>query len=105
MMRALLAAALVAAFGASAETINIKMVGMQATPNVVTVHDGDTIIWENADIVPHTVTEDVKKGKPKFDSGVLAVGAKFKWVVKGKKGDIHYKCQLHPTMTAKLIVK
>jgi plastocyanin len=103
MKRALLAATLVAAFGASAETIHIKMVGMQATPNVAVVHKGDTIIWENADIVPHTVTEDTK-GKPRFDSGVLNVGSKFHWVVKGK-GEIHYKCLLHPTMTAKLIVK
>lgn len=103
------AATVVAAFAVystahASETIHIKMVNMQATPQEVTVHNGDTVIWDNEDIVPHTVTEDVAKGKPRFDSGQINGGGHFQWVVKGK-GTINYKCLFHPTMKAKLIVK
>lgn len=107
MKLASLAAACAAAFAVhsatyAAETIHIKMANMQATPQEVTVHNGDTVIWDNEDIVPHTVTEDVAKGKPRFDSGQINAGGHFQWVVKGKNGTINYKCLFHPTMKAKL---
>jgi plastocyanin len=64
----------------------------------LTIRAGDTVVWRNKDIVPHTAT-----GKG-FDSGNLKSGASWSFVFK-KKGNYSYICTYHPTMKGTIIVK
>jgi len=61
---------------------------------------GDTIVWTNKDMVPHTVTDT----NGAFDSGELAPGKSWSLVAK-KPGAYRYLCSLHPNMQAALTVK
>jgi plastocyanin len=74
---------------------NVKFDPIEATVSV-----GDSITWENKDIVPHTVT--AKDGT--FDSKTIDPGKSWTLVVK-KKGTFAYICSFHPTMAATLTVK
>ncbi len=69
-------------------------------PETLTVKTGDTVIWKNEDIVPHTATT---RGKG-FDSKNIAAGASWKYVA-NRPGVYSYICTYHPTMKAKLTVK
>lgn len=73
-------------------------------PAPVTVHSGDTVEWKNYDSVPHTVTEDGGATAPVFDSGNIAPGATWRYLVQ-KQGKYKYKCTLHPYMKGELIVE
>ena len=66
----------------------------------LTVARGDTVVWVNKDLVPHTATS--KTGA--FDSQTIQAGKSWKFTVR-KKGDFAYVCTFHPTMTATLRVK
>ncbi|MES3039214.1 MAG: cupredoxin family copper-binding protein [Bdellovibrionota bacterium] len=79
-------------------TITIENVAF--TPAELTIQKGDTVEWVNKDIIPHTVTTE-KKG---FDSGNMGTGATWKYEAK-KSGSFDYRCNFHPNMKAKLIVK
>lgn len=85
---------------ASAELHHVEISGVKFVPDTLEVRVGDEVIWENKDLVPHTVTADNKS----FNSKQLDTGKTFKLKVK-KAGEFSYKCSFHPVMTAKLIVK
>lgn len=70
-------------------------------PDTLTVHQGDTVEWKNADIVPHTATATDGKA---FDSGAIATGASWRLTIT-KAGTYDYRCTLHPNMNAKRIVQ
>ena len=74
--------------------------GVAFTPQTLTVHRGDTIVWTNKDPFPHTVTARNRQ----FDSRVLAADHSWKYTAR-KKGEFPYFCMLHQTMTGVLIVK
>ena len=67
------------------------------TPSRLAVHVGDTVVWVNKDLIPHTAT--AKGGG--FDSKALAAGASFRFTVKAK-GATDYACLFHPTMTGRI---
>ena len=67
------------------------------TPVRLAVHVGDTVVWVNKDLIPHTAT--AKGGG--FDSKALAAGASFRFTVKAK-GASDYACVFHPTMTGRI---
>ncbi len=69
-------------------------------PKVLTVRVGETVEWENEDIVAHTATSD-RKG---FDSKIILPGAAWTFTAK-RKGTYSYTCTLHPNMRGKLIVR
>jgi len=71
------------------------------TPPTLTVRAGETVVWKNLGMVPHTAT--VTKGKA-FDSGVIEKGASWRYKA-SKKGTFEYLCTLHPNMKGKLIVR
>jgi plastocyanin len=76
------------------------LVEMQTTgfaPAELTVAEGDTVVWRNGDIVPHTAT-----AAGKFDSGSVAAGGEWRWVATA--GDFAYLCTFHPTMKGTLKV-
>ena len=84
---------------ALAETHAVVIDGMQFQPETLAVRRGDTIVWRNKDLVPHTAT--VKGG---FDSGNIDPGKQWSWTVRGD-GRIDYICTYHPLMKAILRVR
>lgn len=84
---------------AAARTHTVRIAGMKFDPEKLDVAVGDTVVWVNEDIVPHTVTSP----KAGLESGELANGARWRWKAT-KPGTIAYICRLHPVMHGSLIV-
>lgn len=81
------------------KTWTILIRGFQFVPDRLEVSAGDTIIWKNEDIVPHTAT-----AKKIFDSREIGKGQAWRYVA-DRKGTHPYICTYHPTMKAELTVK
>lgn len=90
---------LAAANAPSTHTVEIR--GMEFHPTVLTVAVGDTIVWINRDIVPHTATA---RGRVRWDTGSLPQGGSGRFVTT-HAGTLRYTCTFHPTMHGKLIIK
>lgn len=84
---------------AAAETHIIRIEGMKYQPETLTLKRGDTVVWRNADLVPHTATM-----AGRFDSGEIAPGASWSWTAKDT-GRIDYVCTYHPGMKAAVVVQ
>jgi plastocyanin len=82
------------------KTHTVAIEGMRFQPEMLTVERGDTIVWVNKDLVPHTATS--KAGN--FDSKLIEADKSWKYTVR-KKGDFAYICTFHPTMKAMLQVE
>ncbi|MDG3443908.1 cupredoxin domain-containing protein [Nitrospirillum amazonense] len=105
-MRTLMFAARVAAVlfcaltgQAQAETVEIRIDNFTFSPAEVHVAPGTTIVWINADDIPHAVAANDKS----FRSKVLDTEEKYSRTVAGL-GTIDYFCSLHPHMTGRIIV-
>lgn len=97
---AILALAGIALFGPHGqETSRVEIAGLRFSPNHLRLAVGDTVIWINHDIVPHTVTGP--GGRP--DSGEIPAGGSFTLVVTVGIGGRYY-CRYHPDMTLGLRV-
>jgi plastocyanin len=82
----------------TSRTITIRDFGF--VPAEVTVARGDTIVWSNADFVPHTATAR----DATWDS--KSIGASSSWrTVVGAVGRHEYYCVFHPTMKAVVTVR
>jgi plastocyanin len=79
----------------------VEIQGMAFHPQVLEVATGDTVVWINRDIVPHTATSNRKSG---WDTGPLSQGKTGEYVAR-REGKDPYICQLHPTMAGTLIVR
>jgi plastocyanin len=75
----------------------VRMAGLAFAPTTLTVARGSTVVFDNADTAPHTVT--ARSGG--VDSGVLDPGRQFSLTV---TDGFDYFCQIHPSMTAKIVV-
>ena len=91
--------AFMAADVAAGTTHRVTIEGMQFNPPSVTVERGDTVVWENKDLVAHTAT-----AAGVFDSHEIAPGASWTYVA-NTPGRHAYICTFHPTMKATLTVK
>ena len=69
-------------------------------PPVVTVRQGDTVVWVNKDLVPHTATAEGRA----FDSAEIAASKTWRYVA-ARRGTFSYICTYHPTMKGTLVVK
>ena len=78
-------------------TVLIK--GLAFVPQRLEVRAGDTVIWKNEDIVPHTAT-----AQHTFDSKQLGPQQSWSYVAK-RKGIYPFICTYHPTMEGELVVK
>lgn len=87
------------AVSAGSPTHTVLIRNMQFEPAELVVSVGDTIVWKNEDLVPHSAT-----AKGVFDSGLIEGSKQFKMTVK-KKGSFDYVCLYHPTMKALLKAK
>jgi plastocyanin len=85
---------------AAAQTHEILISGFKYQPETVTVRVGDTVQWNNGDIVPHTVVA----ANGSFKSGQIEPGATWKTVLK-KSGTFAYTCEPHPNMHGELVVQ
>ena len=80
------------------DTVTIQM--MKFNPEVLNVSKGDTVVWINKGMVPHTIKSYQDN---KFYSDTLAPGQAWKWIVNDSAS---YFCTIHPaTMKAKLMLK
>jgi plastocyanin len=75
----------------------VKMAGLSFAPATLTVARGTTVVFDNGDTAPHTVT--ARSGG--VDSGVLDPGRQFSLAV---SDGFDYFCSIHPSMTAKIAV-
>ena len=81
-------------------THSVSIENMQFQPDVVSASRGDTIVWTNKDLFPHTVTST----SGDFDSKEMKPGES--WTYRASKaGDLAYVCSIHPTMKATVKVK
>jgi plastocyanin len=85
---------------AKPRTHTVTIEGMLFQPADLTVKPGDTVVWVNKDMFPHTVTS--KTGA--FDSRQIDAGKSWSYQV-STKGEFPYVCTLHPTMAGVLRVK
>jgi plastocyanin len=83
-----------------AKTHTVVMEGMVFQPNAITVTAGDTIVWVNKDMVPHSATSE----SAGFDSKVIQPNGSWRTRVE-QVGSFDYVCSFHPMMTAKLQVR
>jgi plastocyanin len=77
--------------------IEINRMAFASAPSGI--HVGDTVVWRNKDVVPHTAT--AKSGA--FDL-TIASGAEAQTVVR-TAGSILYFCRFHPGMKSTLNVQ
>jgi plastocyanin len=77
----------------------IAMKNVAFTPAQVTVQVGDTVAWDNADIVAHTATST----EAGFDLSV-APGGKASAILT-RPGTFAYLCRYHPNMRGQIVVK
>ena len=89
------------AAASKARTHTVTIEDMRFQPAVLVVAPGDTIVWVNKDLVPHTATSQ----KGGFDSKVILASESWRHTVQKKKGDLAYICTLHPAMKGTLRVK
>lgn len=71
---------------------------MQFLPADLTVNAGDTVVFQNNDMVAHDVTEESRKA---WASGVMQPGARWKMPV---AEDVNYYCSIHVVMKGKIKV-
>ena len=82
-------------------THTVEIRGMEFHPAVLTVAVGDTIVWINRDIVPHTATA---KGPTRWNTGQLVQGQVWHFVAR-RAGVARYVCSFHPTMHGKVVIR
>ncbi len=92
-------AAACCALPAFAATHTVAIEGMAFHPATLRVHAGDRIVFVNRDLVPHTATAEGS-----FDSATIAPGASWSWQA-ARRGTWAYRCTLHPTMHATLVIE
>ncbi len=74
---------------------------MTFRPAMLEVEPGDTVVWINRDVVPHTATGT---GKPDWTTGHLIHGQSGHYVPRNS-GTTAYFCELHPAMKGELIIR
>ena len=102
-------AVVVLLLAAASRTHTVEIRGMEFHPAELTVAVGDTIVWINRDIVPHTATANGggaggQGGYTKWDTGALTQDKTGRYVAQ-RAGVVRYSCTFHPTMHGKLTVR
>ena len=81
-------------------THTVPIDGLAFQPPALTVKVGDSIVWINKDLVPHTATA----ASGTFDSGKIEAQNSWKYTIR-TSGRFSYACAYHPTMTGLVAVK
>jgi plastocyanin len=72
---------------------------MRFNPAALTIKKGDTVVFENKDLVVHDITEVPDKT---WTSSSLSPGQSYKLVV---RASADYYCSIHPVMKGKIVVQ
>jgi plastocyanin len=83
------------ASSAASHGTTVHMAGLKFSPGSLVVPKATTVIFDNNDVAPHTVTSD----DGAVDSGVLGPGKSFSLAVTSR---LSYFCAIHPFMKAKI---
>ena len=83
---------------AGGSTVSIK--NFAFNPASITVAAGTTVVWTNDDTTGHTVTAD----DGSFDSKTIDAGGTFSQTF-AAAGSFTYKCTIHSSMTATVVVQ
>lgn len=81
-------------------THTVRIDATRYEPQRLVIREGDTVVWVNEDLLPHTVTA----AGTGLDSDVLVRGARWRFTARAA-GDFDYACTFHPTMTGRLEVR
>ena len=93
------ALAVCAACGAPAPATHVVEVqGFRFEPDTLRVAVGDSVVWMNRDMVPHTATGTG------WDTGEMAREGRGAWVPH-EAGAHRYLCAYHPSMTGVVLVR
>ena len=104
LLVAVFAAALILQSPRSTNAANQTVQWLVPTTSSVTVSVGDTVTWDWADALPHTVT--TVTGPVTFDSGVLTGADKTFAFTFAQAGTYTYRCNIHPSgMTGTVVVE
>lgn len=76
----------------------VELSGFRFSPETVRAAVGDTVVWVNSDVVPHTTTARAAQ----WDSGVLPSAGTWQLVL-NEPGEMAYECTLHPSMTGTIV--
>ena len=79
---------------------NVNISGFAFAPQTLRISIGTKVTWTNNDSVNHTVTSQDNL----FNSGTIARSATFSFTFT-QSGTFDYHCQIHPSMTGKIIVE
>ena len=93
-------AGMAGAANAAPRVHTVLIEGMRFQPEGLTVAAGDTVVWINRDMVPHTATS----ASARFDSHEIAPGKSWTHTVRAT-GEFGYICTYHPLMKAILRVR
>jgi plastocyanin len=98
-----LVAALVAAAGCDPVPARhvVEIRDLTFVPGVIQAAVGDTIVWENHDLFPHTSTVSGAAG---WNTGLIPADSS-RTAVARRPGTYTYVCEVHPTMVGKVVVK
>lgn len=96
---ALAAAALAQYAWAEGRAHRIEMKDVAFAPAQVSARAGDSVAWDNADIVAHTATSEAGG----FDVDVPPGGKGS--TVMTRPGTFSYTCRYHPNMTGRIVVE
>jgi plastocyanin len=77
----------------------VSITGMKFIPEVIEVNKGDTIVFDNTDIVNHDVTEEKTKA---WTSSVIPSGKSWRMIA---TESTDYFCSIHEVMKGKIVVK
>ena len=77
----------------------VEIRAFRYAPDTVVAAPGDTVVWTNADVVPHTAT-----AAGRWDTGEIRAAASGRMVA-DKAGTYAYVCAYHPTMRGTLVVR
>ena len=69
-------------------------------PATLAVAAGDTVVWSNADFVPHSATARDSS----WDSHAVAANGSWRFVARAV-GRHEYYCVYHPNMTGAIVVR
>lgn len=78
----------------------VEVRGFEYHPETLTIAAGDTVVWVNRDIVPHTATA----AGGGWDSGAIESGGVRGRVFSGA-GTAPYTCTYHPGMRGRIVIR
>jgi plastocyanin len=80
--------------------VEVDISSFAFSPGTLSIRPGDSVVWTNRDIVPHTATAtDGGWDTERID---LGQSAEMRFEAPGRHG---YFCAFHPGMTAEIIVR